>query len=120
MTGTILNKALACVAGALVLGASASVSFAETAVLKFSTMEPPTGPLVQCFSMPLLNELKEASKGRIEFETYMGGSGFANPIRQYEQVARGRHGHLSRCFELQPRPVCADRTGDHAAIGRKC
>jgi TRAP-type C4-dicarboxylate transport system substrate-binding protein len=39
--------------------------------------------------MPLLNELKAATGGRIDFETYMGGTAFAHPLKQYEQVAQG-------------------------------
>ena len=83
------NKLLAAFAAALVIGTSASSALADPAVLKFSTMEPPAGPLVNCFTLPLLEELKAASGGRIEIEPYMGGTGFANPLRQYEQVARG-------------------------------
>lgn len=73
-------------ATALISGAA----FAQDAeVLKFSTMEPPTGPFSSCFTLPLLEELKQASNGRIDIETYMGGTGFAHPLRQYEQAARG-------------------------------
>jgi TRAP-type C4-dicarboxylate transport system substrate-binding protein len=77
------------IAGVLMAGASVSAAQAEATMLKFSTMESPTNPMVQCFTMPFLDELKEASGGRIDIETYMGGSGFADPVRQYEQVARG-------------------------------
>lgn len=76
------------IAAALSLQASTAFS-ADTTVLKFSTMEPPQGPLVNCFTLPLLEELKAAAGGRIEIETYMGGTGFAHPLKQYEQVARG-------------------------------
>ncbi|MBF0277907.1 MAG: TRAP transporter substrate-binding protein [SAR324 cluster bacterium] len=57
--------------------------------LKFSTMEPPNGPMVNCFTLPLLEELNKESGGKIEIEKYMGGTAFAHPLRQYEQVARG-------------------------------
>lgn len=79
----------AALAAALMIGSSAVSASAAPTVLKFSTMEPPAGPLVNCFTLPLLDELKAASGGRIDIETYMGGTGFANPLRQYEQVARG-------------------------------
>jgi TRAP-type C4-dicarboxylate transport system substrate-binding protein len=62
---------------------------ADDIKLKFSTMEPSTDPFVGCFTMPLLDELKKASGGRISFETYMGGTAFAHPLKQYEQVAKG-------------------------------
>jgi TRAP-type C4-dicarboxylate transport system substrate-binding protein len=45
--------------------------------------------MVKCFTLPLLEELKAATNGQIEIEQYMGGTGFAHPLRQYEQVARG-------------------------------
>lgn len=86
----IVPKSLfATAVGTFACCASVLAANADTTMLKFSTMEPPNGPLVQCFTLPLLEELKELSNGRIDVETYMGGSGFANPIRQYEQVARG-------------------------------
>ncbi len=74
--------------GAAVLTQDISAS-AQTTKLKFSTMESPNDPFVACFTMPLLNELKAASGGRIDFETYMGGTAFAHPLKQYEQVAQG-------------------------------
>lgn len=77
------------IAAALSLGATALSASAEPQMLKFSTMEPPQGPMVNCFTLPLLEELKAASNGRIDIETYMGGTGFAHPLKQYEQVARG-------------------------------
>lgn len=82
------KKLLAAIAAALI-GSSAAAGAAETTVLKFSTMEPPNGPMVNCFTLPLLEELKAAAGGRISIEPYMGGTGFAHPLRQYEQVARG-------------------------------
>lgn len=57
--------------------------------LKYSTMGAASSPLPQCDAFPLLEEIKEASGGRIDYETYMGGTAFANPTKQYEQVARG-------------------------------
>lgn len=77
------------IAAAIGLGSASFPAAADPMVLKFSTMEPPQGPMVNCFTLPLLEELKAASNGQIEIETYMGGTGFAHPLRQYEQVARG-------------------------------
>lgn len=74
--------------GAAILTHTAPAS-AQSTKLKFSTMESPNDPFVACFTMPLLNELKAASRGRIDFETYMGGTAFAHPLKQYEQVAQG-------------------------------
>lgn len=78
---------------ALLLASVAAVSGtpagAQATKLKFSTMEAPTDPFVGCFTMPLLEELKKASGGRIDFETYMGGTAFAHPLKQYEQAAKG-------------------------------
>lgn len=62
---------------------------AETIPLKFSTMEAPIDPFAKCFTLPLLSELEDASGGRIKVETYMGGTAFAHPLHQYEQVAEG-------------------------------
>jgi TRAP-type C4-dicarboxylate transport system substrate-binding protein len=62
---------------------------ADGTTLKFSTMEPPADPFVKCFTMPLLEEIKAASGGKVNFETYMGGTAFAHPLKQYEQVAKG-------------------------------
>lgn len=76
-------------ATAVVMTMSSQLAWAEEFTLKFSTMEPPHGPMVNCFTLPLLEELKEATGGRIEIEQYMGGTAFAHPLRQYEQVARG-------------------------------
>ncbi len=69
--------------------AQAGPAQAQATKLKFSTMESPSDPFVGCFTMPLLNELKAATGGRIDFETYMGGTAFAHPLKQYEQVAQG-------------------------------
>lgn len=80
-------------AAPLLIGAAtliqAGPSLAQTTKLKFSTMESPSDPFVACFTMPLLQDLKAASGGRIDFETYMGGTAFAHPLKQYEQVAQG-------------------------------
>lgn len=76
-------------ATAMLMAMSLQAAEAEEFTLKFSTMEPPSGPMVNCFTLPLLEELKEATGGRIDIETYMGGTAFAHPLRQYEQVARG-------------------------------
>ena len=79
---------------------SVSPSIAQNSqLIKFSTMDPETGSFTSCFTQPFLEDLVQASGGRIEIETYMGGTGFANPLRQYEQAARGvidiTHGVLS-------------------------
>jgi TRAP-type C4-dicarboxylate transport system substrate-binding protein len=79
----------AAIAAALMIGVASTSFAADPTVLKFSTMEPPAGPMVNCFTLPLLEELKSATGGQIEIEQYMGGTGFAHPLRQYEQVARG-------------------------------
>lgn len=76
----------------LALGLTAALAAPATAqefTLKFSTMGAPTSPIPQCIAFPLLEEIKEASGGRIGYETYMGGTAFAKPTKQYEQVARG-------------------------------
>jgi len=57
--------------------------------LRYSTMGSPTAPLFVCGAQSMLQELAAASGGRIDFETYQGGTAFANPTMQYEQVARG-------------------------------
>lgn len=72
----------------------AAISLATTAAgaeftLKYSTMGPPTGPIPTCHAFRLLEEIKTASGGRIDYETYLGGTAFANPVKQYEQAARG-------------------------------
>jgi TRAP-type C4-dicarboxylate transport system substrate-binding protein len=88
--GTLTRRTtlLGAAAGAAIAALAAAAS-ADTMTLKFSTMEPPQGPMVNCFTLPLLEELKAETGGQIEIETYMGGTGFAHPLRQYEQVARG-------------------------------
>ncbi len=83
------RKAIFGALGGALIGAFATTAQADTIQLKFSTMEPPSGPMVNCFTLPLLEELKAETGGMIEIETYMGGTGFAHPLRQYEQVARG-------------------------------
>ena len=45
----------------------AGPSLAQATKLKFSTMESPSDPFVACFTMPLLQDLKAASGGRIDF-----------------------------------------------------
>ena len=74
---------------AVLLGLTGVPASAEKVLLKFSTMEPPSGPMVNCFTLPLLRELSEATGNQIEIEEYMGGTAFAHPLKQYEQVARG-------------------------------
>jgi TRAP-type C4-dicarboxylate transport system substrate-binding protein len=78
---------------ALLLGAVAVIpagsANAQATKLKFSTMEAPSDPFVGCFTMPLLAELTKATGGRIDFETYMGGTAFAHPLKQFEQAAKG-------------------------------
>lgn len=76
----------------LALGATcalATAGLAQEFTLRYSTMGAPSGPIPQCNAFPLLEEIKEASGGRIGYETYMGGTAFANPVKQYEQAARG-------------------------------
>lgn len=84
-----MRKILNTLIGAIALGAVASAAQAQTMTLKFSTMEAPSDPFVTCFTMPMLAELKAATGGRLDTETYMGGTAFAHPLRQYEQVAQG-------------------------------
>lgn len=86
---TTRRKAIFGTLGGALIGALATAVQADATLLKFSTMEPPSGPMVNCFTLPLLEELKAETGGMIEIETYMGGTGFAHPLRQYEQVARG-------------------------------
>lgn len=81
-----MRKILAVLIGAIALGAAAP---AQPVTLKFSTMEAPNDPFVACFTTPMLAELKAATGGRVDTETYMGGTAFAHPLRQYEQVAQG-------------------------------
>lgn len=69
--------------------AMATGAWAQDFTLKYSTMGAPTSPIPQCIAFPLLEQIKEESGGRIDYETYMGGTAFANPAKQYEQVARG-------------------------------
>lgn len=88
-TNTTRRKAIFGALGGALIGALATTAQADATLLKFSTMEPPSGPMVNCFTLPLLEELKAETGGMIEIETYMGGTGFAHPLRQYEQVARG-------------------------------
>lgn len=91
MTNSSISRrqALLGTLGSMLLAPMATRALADTTVLKFSTMEPPQGPMVNCFTLPLLEELRARTGGAIEIESYMGGTGFAHPLRQYEQVARG-------------------------------
>ncbi len=82
-----MRKILTMLIGAFALSAAAAQ--AQTTTLKFSTMEAPSDPFVACFTQPMLAELKSATGSRIDTETYMGGTAFAHPLRQYEQVAQG-------------------------------
>jgi TRAP-type C4-dicarboxylate transport system substrate-binding protein len=83
-----LKYAAPLMVGAAIL-TQAGPAMAQTTKLRFSTMESPSDPFVACFTTPLLKELKAASGGGIDFETYMGGTAFAHPLKQYEQVSQG-------------------------------
>jgi TRAP-type C4-dicarboxylate transport system substrate-binding protein len=72
---------------ALLIGTT-GLSAADFTV-RYSTFGAPTSPIPQCNAFPMLEEIKEMSDGRIDYETYMGGTAFANPVKQFEQVARG-------------------------------
>lgn len=89
MKRILTGQVMALATGALLCSATVTPANAAETLLKFSTMEGPADPMAVCFTLPLLAELEEAGGGALEIETYMGGSGFANPVRQYEQVARG-------------------------------
>lgn len=67
----------------------ASTANAADFTLRYSTFGAATSPIPQCNAFPMLEEIKEMSGGRIDYETYMGGTAFANPVKQFEQVARG-------------------------------
>lgn len=67
----------------------ATIAPAADFTLRYSTMGSPTAPLFLCGAQRLLQELSDASGGRIEVETYQGGTAFANPTLQFEQIARG-------------------------------
>ncbi|MBI1201333.1 MAG: hypothetical protein GC182_02360 [Rhodopseudomonas sp.] len=62
---------------------------AAPVTLKFSTMESPNGPLTKCFMIPMLDDMVAESKGKLEIQKFMGGTAFANPLLQYQQVAQG-------------------------------
>lgn len=85
----MMRKFLLATVAAFALGLAAPIAHAQTSTLKFSTMEAPSDPFVACFTQPMLAELKAATGGRLDTETYMGGTAFAHPLRQYEQVAQG-------------------------------
>ena len=78
-----------CLTAAALALLAALPAHAQATKLKFSTMEAPSDPFVKCFTMPFLDELKAAAGGRIDIETYMGGTAFAHPLHQYQQAAQG-------------------------------
>ncbi|MEM9024433.1 MAG: hypothetical protein AAGB22_11860, partial [Bacteroidota bacterium] len=86
---TTRRKALLGAVGAALFGALATTAQAESTLLKYSTMESPQGPIEKCFMDPLLEALQTETGGAVEIEKYQGGTAFAHPLRQYEQVARG-------------------------------
>lgn len=57
--------------------------------IRYSTMGARGAPLFVCGAQQMLQEIADASGGRIDVETYQGGTAFANPVMQYEQVVRG-------------------------------
>lgn len=86
---TTRRKAIFGALGGVLIGALATTAQADTIMLKYSTMEQPSGPMEKCFGDPFFEDLMAASGGTIEIEKYQGGTAFAHPLRQYEQVARG-------------------------------
>ena len=70
-------------------GAAITTASAADYTVKFSTMGSQSSALPRCASLTLLDQLDKESGGRIGHELYMGGSAFANPVKQYEQLARG-------------------------------
>lgn len=74
---------IAKVVGASGLLALATIpTFAQSTVLKFSTMEDPNGPTFKCFTEHVLNEMVEATDNTLEIEEYMGGTAFTNPRKK--------------------------------------
>lgn len=86
---TTRRKAIFGALGGALIGAFATTAQADATMLRYSTMEAPHGPMERCFADPLLEELVAESGGAIEIEKYQGGTAFAHPLRQFEQVARG-------------------------------
>ena len=81
-----------CLAAAAMLATAAVASPSAQAApitLKYSTMESQNGPFAQCFVLPFLDRLEKQSGGRLHVQRYMGGTAFANPLLQYQQVAQG-------------------------------
>lgn len=67
----------------------ATLAYGADFTLRYSTMGSPTAPLFVCGAQSMMQDLAEASGGRIDFESYHGGTAFANPTLQFEQVVRG-------------------------------
>jgi len=75
-------------AAGLLLLAATSASAAEFTI-KFSTIGSQNSAYPRCSALDLLDQIQKESGGRIGHEIYMGGTAFANPVKQYEQAARG-------------------------------
>ncbi|MDD7972683.1 TRAP transporter substrate-binding protein [Roseinatronobacter alkalisoli] len=80
------GKTLAFALGTLM---AVSPAHASEVTMRFSTFGTATTPYYVCSDRAILDQIEEESGGRITVETFLGGTAFANPVMQYQQIAQG-------------------------------
>lgn len=77
-------------ATATVLLAAVAATGADAAdKIKFSTFGTTKNPIVKCAWLGTAQSIADKSGGKVNLETYLGGTAFGNPRKQYDFLARG-------------------------------
>lgn len=81
-----ISLSSAAFAAGVMLALSTNASAQKTMV--WSSMGSPKNPILKCNAMKFANEFAKRSDGRYKLETHIGAAAFANPRKQYQQVAK--------------------------------
>jgi TRAP-type transport system periplasmic protein len=74
---------------AAVLALSLPLAANAAEKIKFSTFGTTRNPIVKCAWLGTAKAIAEKSGGQITLETYLGGTAFGNPRKQYDFLSRG-------------------------------
>jgi TRAP-type C4-dicarboxylate transport system substrate-binding protein len=77
---------IAAAAASMMLEGAPAASAQQTLV--WSSMGSSKNPILKCNAMKFANEFAKKSGGRYRLETHIGAAAFANPRKQYQQVAK--------------------------------
>lgn len=85
----VVRCVLICAALTLIVGVSNPVLASDVIKLRFSTKWPAGSPFMKICYGPILEEIKQNSNGRINYEVYASGA-LARPTEAYDAVRTGK------------------------------